>query len=118
MTAKSSLTSALSVAFQRSPIHHAWTASGPSTSKKGRLLSTDHAMKIFNFVKPLPVQAIDILANKMQPQCNAAGAIDGIPIGVWKGAADQGGQQLGIEHAKELLQSMQSMLDLKEEGNR
>jgi len=64
------------------------------------------------------VQAIGILANKMQPQYNAAGATYGIAIGIWKGSADQGGQQLEIEHAKELLKSMQSMLDLKEEGNR
>lgn len=64
------------------------------------------------------MQAISILASKMQPQCNAAEASSGIAIGVWKGSADQGGQQLEIEHAKELLESMQSMLDLKEEGNR
>ena len=66
----------------------------------------------------MPVQAIGILANKVQPEYNAAGATYGIAIGIWKGSADQSGQQLEIEHAKELLKSMQSMLDLKEDGNR
>ena len=41
-----------------------------------------------------------------------------LAIGVWKGAADKGGQQLGTGHAQCILSSMQRMLELKEAGNK
>lgn len=42
----------------------------------------------------------------------------GVPIGVWKGAAEKGGQQLGTGHAQDILSSMERILELKEAGNR
>ena len=42
----------------------------------------------------------------------------GFAIGVWKGAVDKGGQQLGTGHAQDIMSSMQRMLELKEAGNR
>ena len=62
------------------------------------------------------LQAVEILSSTIAAASNGDNSVSA--IGIWKGAADQGEQQLGIEHAQEILSSMQRMLELKESGNR
>ena len=70
------------------------------------------------------VQAIDVLCSKLPTPNLASSSEQGIAVGTWKGAmapmAGQGEQQgrLSVTHAQEILGSMQSMLALKEAGNR
>ena len=64
------------------------------------------------------LQAVEILSSTIAAASNGDNSVSAIAIGIWKGAADQGEQQLGIEHAQEILSSMQRMLELKESGNR
>ena len=70
------------------------------------------------------MQAIDILGSMLPAPSLANSSERAIAIGAWTGAgapmADQGEQQgwLSVAQAQEMLGSMQSMLALKEAGNR
>ena len=70
------------------------------------------------------MQAIEVLGSMLPAPSLASSSERGIAVGVWKGAgaptADQGQQQgwVSIAEAQEMLGSMQSMLALKEAGNR
>ena len=70
------------------------------------------------------MQAIDVLGSMLPAPSLANSSERGIAVGAWKGAgaptADQGEQQgwLSVAQAQEMLGSMQSMLALKEAGNR
>ena len=70
------------------------------------------------------MQAIDILRSRLPAPALASNPEQGIAVGAWKGAgAPATGQSkqhgwLSVAHAQELLSSMQSMLALKEAGNR
>lgn len=70
------------------------------------------------------MQAIEVLGSMLPAPSLASSSERGIAVGIWKGAgaptADQGEQQgrLSVAEAQEMLGSMQSMLALKEAGNR
>ncbi len=63
-------------------------------------------------------QAVDLLSTQIAAVSPWGASPPGIAIGAWKGATDGAGQQLGTGHAREILGSMQRMLELKEAGNR
>ena len=72
----------------------------------------------------LHLQAINVLGSKLPTPDSGSNSERGIAIGTWKGAraplAGPGEQQgwLSVAEAQEMLGSMQSMLALKEAGNR
>ena len=74
--------------------------------------------------QPFQLQAIDVLGSKLSTPDSGSSSEQCIAIGAWKGAraplAGPGEQQgwLSMAQAQEMLGSMQSMLALKEAGNR
>lgn len=70
------------------------------------------------------MQAIDLLGSMLPAPSLASNPEQGIALGAWKGAGahvdgqDKQAGWLSVAQAQELLGSMQSMLALKEAGNR